>query len=276
MNQAGGGRASEYWESIARTDPYWGVATDESYRKANLTDEAKTRFFAKGEELVAGWLKVLANRFNCPQQLGTALEFGCGVGRLLLPIARRSRRAIGVDVSPTMLQHCAENARNAGLDNVELVRDLALVNANHGGPDLVMSFVVFQHIPTELGIGSLTALLRLLRPGGWGMVHLTYANNIGHLPKEGAEVGAPYRYYQRIGDQLLRFGKGPPPAEPRQEMNHYNLNQVMCLLMDNDVFSFYATYTRHAGVLGIELYFQKGSGPPPKPGGTEACRSYGI
>ena len=210
---------------------------------------------------MAGWLKVLANRFNCPQQLGTALEFGCGVGRLLLPLARRSRRAIGVDVSPTMLQHCAENARNAGLDNVELVGDLALLDADHGALDLVLSFIVFQHIPTDLGIVYLAALLRLLRPGGWGLVHLTYANNIGHLRNEVAEAGAPYRYYQRMGDQLIRFGKGPPPAEPPQEMNHYNLNEVMCLLVDNHVFRHYATYTRHAGVLGIELFFQKNDSP---------------
>jgi SAM-dependent methyltransferase len=261
MNRAGGGRAGQYWESIARTDPYWGVFTDERYRKANLTDEAKARFFATGEGLVTGWLKVLANRFNCPQQVDTALEFGCGVGRLLLPLARRSRRAIGVDVSPTMLQHCAENARDAGLDNVELVGDLASLDPNRAALDLVLSFVVFQHIPTDAGMGYLDALLSLLRPGGWGFVHLTYANDIGHIPKEGADTGAPYRYYQRRGDQLLRFGKGPPPAEPRQEMNHYNLNQVMCLLVDNRVFRHFATHTRHAGVLGTELYFQKATGP---------------
>ena len=110
------------------------MLTDESYRKANFNDEAKTRFFAKGEDAVAGRLKVLANRFNCPKKFDTALEFGCGVGRLLLPLARRSRRVIGVDVSPTMLQHSAENARNAGLDNVELVGDPGETGrANFGG-----------------------------------------------------------------------------------------------------------------------------------------------
>jgi SAM-dependent methyltransferase len=261
MNQIGGGRAGEYWESIARTDPYWGVVTDESYRKGNLTDEAKVRFFAKGEEGVAKRLKVLEDYFSCPKRFDTALEFGCGVGRLLLPLARRSRRAIGVDVSPTMLRHCAENAGNAGLENVELVEDLAVLDAHRDALDLVMSFVVLQHIPTELGMGYLAALLELLRPGGWGLVHLTYANDIGYLPTEGTEAGAPYRYYQRLGGQLLRFGKGPSPAEPLQEMNHYNSNQVMCLLVDNHIFRHYATYTRHGVVLGTELYFQKAEDP---------------
>jgi SAM-dependent methyltransferase len=261
MKKVGGGRAGQYWESIARTDPYWGVAADESYRKANLTDEAKERFFAKGEETVAARLKVLAKHFNCPQQFDTALEFGCGVGRLLLPLARRSRRVIGVDVSPTMLRHCTKNARNAGLEKVELVEDLARVDAKRGALDLVFSFIVFQHIPTELGIGYLDGLLRLLRPGGWGFVHLTYANDIGYLPKEASEAGVPYRYYQRLGDQLLRFGKGPPPAKQGQEMNHYNLNQVMCVLVDNHIFKHYAVYTRHNVVLGTELYFQKADGP---------------
>jgi SAM-dependent methyltransferase len=264
MNHARGRKAAEYWESIARTDPYWGVVTDESYRQTNLTDEARTRFFATGEEAVAGKLKILSNRFNCPTQFDAALDFGCGVGRLLLPLARRSRRVIGVDVSQTMRQHCAENARNAGLDNVELVGDLALVDANRGALDLVMSLLVFQHIPTDLGIGYLAALLRLLRPGGWGCVHLTYANDVRHIRNEGAEAGTPYRYYQRVGDQLLRFGKGPPPAEPPQEMNHYNLNEVMCLLADNHVTRHFATSTRSDDVLGIELFFQKNDSPRPK------------
>jgi SAM-dependent methyltransferase len=264
MNHTRGKRAAKYWESIARTDPYWGVLTDESYRKANFNDEAKTRFFAKGEDAVAGRLKVLANRFNCPKKFDTALEFGCGVGRLLLPLARRSGRVIGVDVSPTMLRHCAENARNAGLDNVELVGDLARVDVNQGVLDLVMSVLVLQHIPPEMGIGYLAMLLGLLRPGGWGFVHLTYANDVGHLPKEAAEAGAPYRYYQRLGDQMLRFGKGPPPAKPPQEMNHYNLNEVLCLLVDNDIIKHYATSSRDAGVLGIELFFQKEQSPRSK------------
>jgi SAM-dependent methyltransferase len=264
MNQSEGKRAGQYWESIARTDPYWGVVTDESYRKTNLTEEARARFFAQGEEAVAGRLKVLANRFKCPSQLGTTLEFGCGVGRLLLPLARRTRRMIGVDVSPTMLKHCAENARNAGLDNVELVSDLALVDLKQGAPDLVFSHVVFQHIPPEVGVRCLAILLELLRPGGWGFVHVTYANDIGHIPKEAAEAGAHYRYYQRMGNQLIRFGKGPPPAEPLQEMNHYNLNEVMCLFADNQITRHYATAYRGGGVLGLEFYFQKDRNPQSK------------
>jgi SAM-dependent methyltransferase len=264
MNHARGKKAAEYWESIARTDPYWGVVTDDDYRQAHFTDEAKTRFFAQGEEAVAGRLKILANRFNCPAKFDTALEFGCGVGRLLLPLARRSQRVIGVDVSPTMRQHCAENARKAGLDNVELVDDLALVDTKGHALDLVMSFVVLQHIPPEVGIGYLAALLSLLRPGGWGFVHLTYANDVGHIPKEASEAGALYRYYQRMGDQLVRFGKGPPPAEPPVEMNHYNLNEVMCLFVDNQVIKHFATSSRDSGVLGLELFFQKEKSPRPK------------
>ncbi len=198
-------------------------------------------------------------------QLSTAVGHGAGIrlrrGAAPLaagppePACHRRQRV------PDHASALHENARNAGLDNVELVGDLALLDADHRALDLVLSFIVFQHIPTDLGIVYLAALLRLLRPGGWGLVHLTYANNIGHLRNEVAEAGAPYRYYQRMGDQLIRFGKGPPPAEPPQEMNHYNLNEVMCLLVDNHVFRHYATYTRHAGVLGIELFFQKNDSP---------------
>ena len=35
-----------------------------------------------------------------------SLDFGCGVGRLLMPIARLSAEAVGVDVAPGMLELC--------------------------------------------------------------------------------------------------------------------------------------------------------------------------
>src|SRR5437764_8321905 len=44
---------------------------------------------------------------------GTALELGCGTGRVTLPVARRGARIIGVDRSEEMLAYARRRARRA-------------------------------------------------------------------------------------------------------------------------------------------------------------------
>jgi SAM-dependent methyltransferase len=96
------------------------------------------------------------------------LDFGCGVGRLARPLARRGCRVVAADVSPQMLAHCA--AFCAGLDGIEYVLcdgwGVADVpTASVGG---AYSFFVFQHMPTRaMARAVLIDLHRALRPGGW-------------------------------------------------------------------------------------------------------------
>lgn len=76
------------------------------------------------------------------------LEIGCGVGRLLRPMAGSVARVVGVDLSEAMLararDHCGE------LPNVELVRtDGGLDSFPDAAFDFVFSHIVFQHLPRK-------------------------------------------------------------------------------------------------------------------------------
>src|SRR5689334_24129630 len=108
------------WEEFAQREPYWAVLTADQFRRANLDQAARIEFFANGEGTVAHYLGVLRDHFGAPEQLDVSLDFGCGVGRLLFPLACRSNLAIGVDVSLTMLDECRKNAALCGIRNVEL------------------------------------------------------------------------------------------------------------------------------------------------------------
>jgi ubiquinone/menaquinone biosynthesis C-methylase UbiE len=86
------------------------------------------------------------------------LEAGCGTGMILKEIAPVAREAIGLDVSPGML----EQARARGLNVVHgSVTDLPF---SDGHFDLAYSFKVLAHVE-RIG-AALSELARVVKPGG--------------------------------------------------------------------------------------------------------------
>ncbi len=97
----------------------------------------------------------------------TVLEIGCGIGRLLRPMAARFRQVIGFDVSPKMIEQ--SHAYLAGLANVKTYSNdgSTLPGIANDTVDFCYSFICFQHIPRKEFIASyLHEALRVLKPGG--------------------------------------------------------------------------------------------------------------
>lgn len=95
-----------------------------------------------------------------------ALEIGCGVGRLLRPLAGRVARVVGVDVSAGMLERARDYCK--GLPNVELeLTDGGLDFLPDAGFDFVFSHIVFQHLPRKAYAERyFRDAFRVLAPGG--------------------------------------------------------------------------------------------------------------
>ncbi len=93
---------------------------------------------------------------------GEVLDIGCGTGQFTRVLARRARRAIGVDFSANMI--AAARERSAGLANVEYIQADAL---SWEWPverfDGVVSIATLHHLPVE---AMLTRMKHALRPGG--------------------------------------------------------------------------------------------------------------
>ena len=82
------------WELVARREPYWGVLSHDRYRSDRFDEVAAAEFWGSGEEHVAAVLATLRARV-CPGFNPTvAVDFGCGVGPLLDPLARRAGRVV--------------------------------------------------------------------------------------------------------------------------------------------------------------------------------------
>lgn len=86
------------------------------------------------------------------------LECGCGTGLILQRLAEFASRAVGIDLSPGMLDH----ARERGLEVTEgSVTALPFDDASF---DLTCSFKVLAHVP-DIG-KALSEMARVTRPGG--------------------------------------------------------------------------------------------------------------
>jgi arsenite methyltransferase len=107
-------------------------------------------------------------------QLGRAgpgavvLDLGCGAGTDLLTAAQMvgaSGRAIGVDMTPSMLDQAADSAREMGLANVELYESLIeALPLEDASVDLVISNGVIDLVPDKDAVFD--EIERVLRPGG--------------------------------------------------------------------------------------------------------------
>jgi SAM-dependent methyltransferase len=86
------------------------------------------------------------------------LEVGCGTGLVLQRIASFAKRAVGMDLSPGML----DKARARGLEVVEgSATELPFADSSF---DVCCSFKVLPHVP-QIDV-ALTEMARVTRPGG--------------------------------------------------------------------------------------------------------------
>jgi SAM-dependent methyltransferase len=151
------------WEEISRQDPFWAVLSFPGQKYGRWDSE---RFFATGEREIAEVMSHAA-RLSRPVRRESALDFGCGLGRLTRALSRRFETAVGLDISETMV----EQARKLNADfpgcafRVNIWPDLRDVPDQSF--DLVYSGRVLQHLPSRGEIERcLTEFLRVVRDDG--------------------------------------------------------------------------------------------------------------
>jgi len=149
------------WEELASTDPLWAILSDPAKKngKWQLRD-----FFESGETEIS---TALARVPDFPHEKNSALDFGCGVGRLTRAMSMRFNHCVGVDISEQMINQARE--LNSDRDNCEFV-----LNASEHlqmFPDTYFDFIytsiVLQHLVHRSSIlAYIREFCRLLKPGG--------------------------------------------------------------------------------------------------------------
>jgi SAM-dependent methyltransferase len=154
--------AGDFWERHARRDPLWAILSDPTQKGRKWDLE---RFFETGWREISLALYELAH-LDVAIARTNALDFGCGVGRLTQALAGYFERAVGVDVSPTMIRLAEKLNRHP--DRIRYVcnaaDDLSIFGQNVF--DFVYSDIVLQHLEPALILRYLTEFFRILSPGG--------------------------------------------------------------------------------------------------------------
>lgn len=151
------------WEALGESDPMFGVLSDPTKFDGKWDTE---EFFGTGRAHVDHLFQVLAEHGVAVPSGGACLDFGCGVGRLTIPLAERFSRTVGVDVAPSMVEAARRHVLSG--DRCEFVTNPHpdLRQFETGTFDFVHSCLVLQHIPPEFATRYVGEFLRIARPGG--------------------------------------------------------------------------------------------------------------
>lgn len=238
------------WEQFGQKDPYFGVASHPRFRDASHEGPERQEFMASGERHVEQILEIARGAFGVLPPIRRALDFGCGVGRILIPLARRADRAVGVDVSTGMLDEASANCAVAGVENVELLLSDDTLSRVSGRFDLIHSYIVFQHIPPRRGEALIRRLLTHLEDDGLLCLHVTYGKRI-----------SPWRRAVQWGRRsvpglhgIVNLLQGRAFRYPLMQMNDYDLNALLRAFQEAGLGDLHLRVTDHGGYLGALIF----------------------
>ena len=220
-----------------------------------MTPADRQLFFQSGEHHVASVFNVIRQHVKPNFEPRTALDFGCGVGRVLMPLAERAAHVVGVDVAPSMLREAKSNCEAKGVDNVEFVQ------AGHARDMLpLQGRFDFVHSVSRLAAHSRSSAARRYSRASWRISKTTAFAAIHVLcwQKPRWSMLRVFRdnlpFAGRMWDALRR-------RSSRMEMNSYDLNGLLRIIRETKARRFHADLVEDQATLGVVLYVRK---PPSR------------
>jgi ubiquinone/menaquinone biosynthesis C-methylase UbiE len=242
------------WEKFGSEDPYFGVLTEDKYHGMNLSEEIKEEFFNTGHQYITNVFAIIKKHINPLFSPQRAMDFGCGTGRLIVPLSRFSGHVVGVDISTAMLKEAQRVCGERGITNASFARsDDELSELRDQKFDFIHSVAVLQHIDVRRGERILSNMLLRLTPGGVGAIGVAY-----HIPTTFTRRIYGYIAHRvPLGRQLTNLLRGRNINAPVMRMNQYNLNHLLVMLQKCGVDSVHMSFTEPSGDnCGVLLCFE--------------------
>lgn len=165
------GELQRNWDEFGRTDPLWAILSEPGMQGGRWDlDE----FLAAGEAEIDDAMARL-DALAVEVRRGSALDFGCGVGRLTQALGRSFERAHGVDIAPAMVDEGRRINRLGARCEYHVNGEPNLRLFDDGTFDFVYSTLVLQHMEPRYISAYLEEFGRVLAPGGVAMFQVPSA-----------------------------------------------------------------------------------------------------
>lgn len=234
------------WERFGELDPYWAVLTDEKFRADRLSAGSRREFFQSGETHLDWVTEMIQTTVDPGFSPVRAVDVGCGVGRVLIPMARRWPEVVGVDVASSMLREARKNLEEAGVKAELAPADEGLTRLT-GTFDFIHSYIVLQHVPPERGEKMCAVLLGKLRPGGVAALHVSYRTPLS--PRQRILRWARLR--SPLVGVLGNLVKRRRASTPYMELFEYDLASIFEMFRSSGCSELHSRFTDHGGLLGV-------------------------
>jgi SAM-dependent methyltransferase len=238
------------WQQIAEADPYWGVLTHDEFRGKTLNEDAIASFYSTGVTEIDGVLARIRG-FVPEFRPKTALDFGCGAGRLTLALARHVEAATGVDIAPGMLARARDAAGRFGVKHARFVDDFNAVSEC----DWLNSSIVFQHIPPRRGYAIMNELLGKLTLGGVCSIQVPLFRDrpaLGQMNNFG-------EYWFFDGETARIAVPDDREAPGVMFMFDYDMNRILAMMHARGIEPFGLEPTDHGGCHGAWIFARRTS-----------------
>jgi SAM-dependent methyltransferase len=168
-------RVRRAWESLGNERLFHSVLTEDRYLPLQFDDSA-AEFWQSGQVEARDLAAYLAGLGLAQLEDSVVLEFGCGVGRVAIPLATIARKVVAFDISDRHLEFASKRAASLGCDNLRFVAIGDGVPADFEPCDVFYSRLVLQHNPPPIIGHVIRTLIRSLRRGGVGVLQVpTYS-----------------------------------------------------------------------------------------------------
>jgi 2-polyprenyl-3-methyl-5-hydroxy-6-metoxy-1,4-benzoquinol methylase len=235
------------WDRWGQTDPYFGVLADPRFTKSQI-EAHRSIFFESGRAQVGDIIATFERHFGVLAR-GSALDHGCGVGRLTIPLAHEFADVVGVDVSAAMLVEAQSNCAADALDNVQLTLADDRLSTVHRTFDFVNSTMVLQHVPVRRGERLLRKLIGHVAKGGGFHLHLSIRSD----PLRSRALW--WASANIAGIKLVQnVLAGRAWNAPAMQMNAYSLSSVVNLLSNSGIDQLFLRSEIHGKFVTVSLY----------------------
>ena len=157
-------RIEQSWSKMGEDWPHFSVLSQEQFYPRNLAGSIN-QFWASGESEAEVTLELL-HRLGFDPAGKTCVEYGCGLGRVTMPLATGFAKVHAYDISASHLALARQRAEAVGAANVQFHHRGGGVLAPLEDCDFFSSRLVFQHNPPPVMRELVRLALASLRSGG--------------------------------------------------------------------------------------------------------------